>query len=446
MYVVFRYNGNRSSSSVFIFYFNFRNINILILQEGVDPLTLKDILKRSNGTSLSEILQQHNLSLADLLHGKEQAVSIFKSQDSLETQNKNPPEVRNDLLDKEVETKPSNKIDSEEQLLMNSETKYATEPVTELYTSTETVQTVQENKNDLKYEPLTTAKPLNENMPKISTRRRYPTSLRKKLRMRPVLNVTNSYKGQLSRDLITLNARRYLHHRKNTTKSKEWKDVIPSMRPNIAHHDNNDTMTHETTTATIVPEETTITSSEFQNNNSSSEDIRPQVDINKLDDINMDETESTASTEVTTEIPRNITDKPVPVVTMARPTAISSGLRHQAFNNRLKRKRLKHKNTTTESPQDDLIKHLFGMGDLVSSSEFIARTQEPRTTREDSNELTTVEDFATTESTSKTDGPMHVKIITTKHSTPQPIILSTTEETAKIEIEEIFNDTISKSY
>ncbi|XP_075976813.1 uncharacterized protein LOC142977029 [Anticarsia gemmatalis] len=411
----------------------------------MDPLTLKDILKRSNGTSLSEILQQHNLSLTDLLNGKEHAVSIFKPQESLDTHNKNAAEVRNDLSEKE-ETKPAIKEDLEEKVLISSDTKYPVESATEVFTTTEVVQAEEVN-TEFDDRPTTTPQPAEENVRKLSTRRRFPVGLRKKLRMRPMLNVTNTYKGQLSRDLIALNARKYSHSRRNNTKSKEWKDIIPSMRQIHLHNENNKTTVSETTTVTNIPEETAASIETDNSSNDTFVESRPQVDfVSKLDDINMDVTEAAAAVsivEVSTEFPKNVTEKPmtVTVVTMARPTGISSGLRRQALNNRLKRKRLKQKNSTTEPPQDDLIKHLFGMGNLVSSSEFIARTQEPKTTIDEDTDPTTLEDFITTESTIKTERPTHVKTTTTKLTTPKTIIKTTTEETAKIEIEEIFNDT-----
>lgn len=401
----------------------------------MDPLTLKDILKRSNGTSLSEILQQHNLSLTDLLRGKHHAVSIFKTYEPLEVPYKNPPEPVNDAND--IKQEFTGKDESEEQVLVNSETKYATEPAVE-----PPVTEVQTEASKKVYNELTTAKNLDEKTPKIY-RRRYPVGLRKKLRMRPMLN--NTYKGQLSRDIMSMTARKYSQHRRNVTKSKEWKDVIPSMMQNKTEVENNWTTDYETTTVFIAPEETTITI-DVSNNNSSSEENKPDDDlIIKLDDISMEMTETTIipTSEITTEIIK--TEKPS-MLSIARPTQNSVGLRRQAFNNRLKRKRLKHKNATTEPPQDDIIKQLFGLGSLVSSSEFIARTQEPRTTIDENNDdLTTLDDFMTTETSRRTESiPAQTRtyiVKTTISSTPAP---TTTEETAKIEIEEILNDTQSK--
>lgn len=404
----------------------------------MDPLTLKDILKRSNGTSLSEILQQHNLSLTDLLRGKHHAVSIFKTRESLELPNRNPPDLPEPVNDaNELKQDLTGKDESEEQILVNSETKYASEPASE-----RPVQEVPTEANIKVNDELTTAKNLDEKTPKIY-RRRYPVGLRKKLRMRPMLN--NTYKGQLSRDMISMTARKYSQHRRNVTKSKEWKDVVPSMRQNKTEVENNWTTDYETTTVFIPAEETTITI-DVSNNNSSSEENKPDDDLFiKLDDISMEMTETTIipTKETTTEIIK--TEKPS-VLSIARPTQNSLGLRRQAFNNRLKRKRLKYKNATTEPPQDDIIKQLFGLGSLVSSSEFIARTQEPKTTVEDNNgDFTTLDDFMTTESSRRTESvPAQTRTYTAKttiSSTPAP---TTTEETAKIEIEEILNDTQSK--
>uniref|UniRef100_A0A2H1WHL1 SFRICE_008229 n=1 Tax=Spodoptera frugiperda TaxID=7108 RepID=A0A2H1WHL1_SPOFR len=395
----------------------------------MDPLTLKDILKRSNGTSLSEILQQHNLSLTDLLNGKQHAVSIFKSPDSLEALNKKPTEPENYIIDNKQEIRDKG---SEEQTLVNVETKYATQPPVE-YTTPDERQT-EISKKDEDQEITTTLKPV-EPTPKISTRRRFPIGTRKKLRMRPMLN--NTYKGQLSRDLVAMNSRKYSHHRRNATKSKEWKDVLPMMLNNTKDEKNN-TIELETTTAAVIIDETTIAIEVIINNNNSSEEINVEDDqSSKLDDINMDITETTTTyiKETTTETPKPTTEKPTAAV---RPAVNTSGLRRQAFNNRLKRKRLKHKNATTEPPQDDLIKHLFGLGSLVSSSEFIARTQNPKSVEEDTD-TTALDDFITTESSRNTESDLAQSTIKVSTVVTQPP--SATEETAKIEIEEILNDT-----
>ncbi|KAF9422963.1 hypothetical protein HW555_001506 [Spodoptera exigua] len=386
----------------------------------MDPLTLKDILKRSNGTSLSEILQQHNLSLTDLLNGKQHAVSIFKSPDSLEAQNKNP---RNDITENKQEIRDT---DSAEQTSINIETKYVTPTPDETPT--------EEPKKDEDV-PTTTLKPV-EPTQKISTRHRFPIGTRKKLRMRPMLN--NTYKGHLSRDLVALNSKKYAHHRRNITKSREWKDALPMILNNKKDEKNNTIEAEATTTAVFEDETTTIAIEVINNNNNSSEDFNLVDDqSSKLDDINMEVIETTVTyvKETTTETPKLTTEKATVVV---RPAANSSGLRRQAFNNRLKRKRLKHKNATTEPPQDDLIKHLFGLGSLVSSSEFIARTQDPKSV-EEATDTTALDDFITTESNRNTESDLAqstIKVSTFVTQPPSPI-----EETAKIEIEEILNDT-----
>lgn len=403
----------------------------------MDPLTLKDILKRSNGTSLSEILQQHNLSLSDLLHGKHLAVSIFKPHDSLEQkENKHRSDTGNDLTETRQDLHDK---ESEEQAVINPETNYATEPAVE-YPTTVVIQTEETIKDE---GPTTTSKP-ELKAPKISTRRRYPLGARKKLRIRPMLNDT--YKGQLSRDLVTLNSRKYSHHRRNMTKFKEWRDVIPSMMQNSTRVEINNTIELETTTPGIIPEETTITV-EIAPNNTSSEEINSEDDQHgKLDDINMDITEIPAISikEIITEVPKPTTTTEKPIASVVRPTVNSSGLRRQAFNNRLKRKRLKQKNAMTEPPQDDLIQHLLGLGSLVSSSEFIARTQEPKSYEDDANDRTILEDFITTESTRRTEIVNEQSTAKVSQNVTTIPIPSTTEETAKIEIEEIFNDTRSK--
>ncbi|CAB3247274.1 unnamed protein product [Arctia plantaginis] len=396
-----------------------------------DQLSLKDILKRSNGTSLSEILQQHNLSLADLLRGKEHAVSILKPNNVLSSKSSEKNITKVDINENSGEPTSLNGSKILESL-------YVTEPTPEHFTTTEAVQTDVEPETV----PTTTAKPLQDKIPKMSTSRRYPITIRKKLRIRPVNNTTNIVKGQLSRDLITLNSRKYSNFRRNATKSRQWKDIISTMIRNNTNKENNNTLLEKTTTES-VSEETTI-SSEISSLNSSYEDMRSQSNADiKLDDISMDVTEP-ITTETTTEMTTNYTEKTLGIVSMPRPTAISSGLRRQALDNRLKRKRLKNKTSTTEQPQDDIIKHLFGMGTLVSSSEFIARTQGTKITEAtDSTELFTLEDFITTERASRIDG--NIKLTSIKTTTPQSLIETTTPEAAKVEIEEIFSDTETRA-
>lgn len=406
------------------------------IEEPVDPQTLKDILRRSNGSSLSEILQKHNLSLTDLLHGKGDAVSIFKNNASTEDQ-KSSIDFKTATSEKEIESSTEVKAEVDEQVLINTESKYNTESVTENLITTEVAPMEIDNEKELEF--TTTVKPAVESATR--NRHRFPIGLRKKLRVRPQVTTSTTQKGQLSRDLVTINARRYSYLRRNITKSKEWKDVITNSKQNNID-DHNSTPELETTTAAITLEETTITN-ELESKKSYRDQIRPHANKdNKLDEINMDVTEATPSIpETTSDVHKCITDKPI-VVTMTRPTAISLGLRQTALNNRLKRKRLKQKNSTTEPPQDDILKHLYGMGTLVSSSEFIAKTPQPQTTIDDIKDLeTTLDDFMTTESITKMDEPVPTETMPTTVTTPKSIIKTTTDGSSKIEIEEILNDT-----
>lgn len=356
-------------------------------------------------------------------------MSILKSKNVLSSKSSEKNITKADFKENSGEPTSLNGIEMLESL-------YVTEPTPEHLITTEAIQI------DVEPEivPTTTIKPLKDNISKTSTSRRY--TLRKKLRVRPVNNTTNIMKGQLSRDLITLNSRRYSNFRRNTTKSRQWKDVVATIIRNNTNKENNNKTLPEQTTTEFVPEETTIYS-EIASLNSSYEDFRPQSNTAfKLDDISMDVTEP-ITTETTTEVTTNCTEKPVSIISMPRPTAISKGLRNQALNNRLKRKRLKIKSSTTEPPQDDIIKHLYGMGNLVSSSEFIARTQGSKITdATDSTELFAIEDFMTTERSSSTED--NIKLTFTETTTTESTIENTTEEAAKVEIEEIFSDTESK--
>ncbi|XP_049874992.1 uncharacterized protein LOC126373068 [Pectinophora gossypiella] len=412
-----------------------------------DAVSLKEILKRSNGSNLIEKLQQHNLSLSDLLRGKEDAISILKLDESPEQE----PLVDNKENYENIEV---NQEQKDVPAVINSLTINAnSEPAQNTESSVEKRDDIESQSSGKETNP--TKEEVKENVPKIVPKRRFQGA-RRKLRMRPAVNGT--YKGQLNRDLMAQTARRY-HFSRNATKSKEWKNVLSLMNTNETKDELYEKeITEDPSTTTSLPDETTIlTNAEYYNPSTILIPLDTESDINNKnenDEIVKETTQIpiTTTQETTTLEITSTTDKPK--VSRLRPAASRMGLRRQAFNNRLKRKRLKQKNSTTAPPveNEDIVMDLFGMPNLVSSSEFIAKTQTPKATtiaRNPEEDFTTLDDFMTTEKSKHTEsGPRYTRNSTTSYTTSTtrgmptiPRYSSTTEETAKFEIEEILNDT-----
>lgn len=415
-------------------------------------MKLKELLKRSNATSLSEILQQHNLSLTDLLNGRTKAVSVLKSESSLDADKSNSKDSKDtseNLRKSEStqqqkeshENKPENKSDSEK----------TTEDIEDYQQSQKRIQ----KEEDL--EPQNTGKPhntriiVNENGFKIVPKRRFPEGIRRKLRLRPTIQ--NSIKAELSRDLIAQTARKY-HDNRNITKSKEWKEILPSMNASIAQESvsNNENLEVSTTT-TAIPEETTNFEIEIYPSTlyDETETINERFKEDEL--VSTDTTQaSTVPTQETVTAEVITTTEKIKVNRFERPGVYRMGTRRQPLNHRSKRKRLKQKNSTTEPSveKDEHLTDLFSMPNLVSSSEFIARTETPRSTREDMQGLevyvTNVDDLSNVNQTKNIlNFPRNSTTSTTPKYIDRTLARSTTEETAKVEIEEILNDTRSKS-
>lgn len=430
--------------------YKLRNIYCFQENDTIDPMKLKNLLKRSNATSLSEVLQKHNLSLADLLSGRTKAISVLKSEDFSDTQkskNKNSEDISENF--KKSESTQVQKESHEETFENKSESEKATEDVQESKKLRKPI------KNDDDLEPQNTGKPhetriiLNENGPKIVSKRRFPGGVRRKLRLRPTIQ--NNVKAELSRDLIAQTARKY-HSNRNITKSKEWKEILPSMNSSTTQ----DTITKSendiSTTTTISPEETTTVSIEIYTSTmyEETETINKNVEDDEIEATRTTQastvpTEETITAEITTT--ENI-QKNIPLET---PGGYRMGTRRQPFSHRIKRKRLKQKISTTEPSveKDDHTTDLFSVPNMVSSSEFIARTQTPMSTREEKRGvekyLTTVDDSTTVDQATNTRKfPRNSTIPTTPKYVEKTSVRSTTEETAKVEIEEILNDTRSK--
>lgn len=415
-------------------------------------MKLKELLKRSNATSLSEVLQQHNLSLTDLLSGRTKAESVLRSEsssDALKLKSKDSKDTSENSRKSEsmqeqkesLENKPENKSDSEN----------TTEDIENSQQSQKRIQ------KDEDLEPQNTGKLqnpriiLNENGPKIVPKRRFPGAIRRKLRIRPTIQ--NSIKAELSRDLIAKTARKY-HDSRNITKSKEWKEILPSMNANITQDSmSKNEKSDVSTTTTTSPEETTHIEIEIYPSTLYDETETINENFKEEEPMATDTTQaSTVPTQETSTAEVITTTEKIKVIRLERPGGYRMGTRRQPINHRSKRKRLKQKNSTTEPSveKDEHLTDLFSMPNLVSSSEFSARTQSPMTTREDLEDLeeylTTVDDLSNDNQTKTIPNfPRNLTSSTTAKYIDRTSVRSTTEETAKVEIEEILNDTRSKS-
>lgn len=414
-------------------------------------MKIKELLKRSNATSLSEILQHHNLSLTDLLSGGTKAVSVLKSESSSDAHNSKSKDSKDTSENSRKSESTQEQKESHEN--KEPENKSDSEKATEDVEDSQQLQMRRHKKEDL--EPQSTGKPhstrtiLNENGIRIVPKRRFPGGLRRKLRLRPTIQ--NSLKAELSRDLIAQTAKKY-HDNRNVTKSKEWKDILPSMNASITQDSVSKNENSEVPTTTIAsPEETTnieiYQSTLYDETETVNERFKDEelVTTYTTQASTMLRQETTTAEVITT--PEKIKNSD-----LERPGVYRMGTRRQPINHRSKRKRLKHKNSTTEPSveNNEHITDVFSMPNLVSSSEFIGRTQTPISTGEDTQgleeDLTTVVDLSNINETINVEKfSRNSPTSTTPKYIDRTSVHSTTEETAKIEIEEILNDTRSKS-
>ncbi|KOB76464.1 Uncharacterized protein OBRU01_05708, partial [Operophtera brumata] len=362
----------------------FKQIDKAQFSGPIDPVILKDILKKSNGSSLSEILQQHNLSLTDLLHGKEFALSLLKSENKFKTQQLSTPMPSEDNLSNQpIQVNSEEEESTKDILLVDSETIYVTQPYTEIPTTSVVTQNDEVEVTTVEVAEITTTEKPKEEEPTTRTIiRGYTTDIRRKQRIRPVINM--NIKNHSNRDMIPLTARKYLYNnsrRRNITRSQDWRgfNTLSKNTTEIVI----DKPKVETTTLSADIEVTTV----YEENNNTLNNTTHEVSAK---DIPQDETQVTKTEDLTKPLFVNETDKfkSIPSISQA---VSPSDLRRQAYNNILKKKRRKQKYSTTEpSPHDDIMKNLFGMPNLVSSSEFIARTQGPKFRLDD---VTILEDF-----------------------------------------------------
>ncbi|XP_041981110.1 uncharacterized protein LOC121734595 [Aricia agestis] len=419
----------------------------------IDPLALKALLKKSKGKSLSEILQQNNLSLSDLLSGKEQAVSILKKEDLPQSQepitSTEIPKIPELHIPQHNPQGPNRNYES--RAIIRDKKVEAPHVTAEPKHLNEKKEETKVNESNERYRFVTN----NSNRKEASNtnmRRRFPT-IRRKLRMRPVLS--NTYKAQLSRDLITLSSMKY-HNNRNSTRFRNFKEL---MSPKTERNEPLvfDTTESETDSTTFIPDEI-VTRTTFDEQIDELTTITYFRDTNVVSENDDQETLNTADSntpnirqtdcdnkETTTALvfeldPETFYTSTTEAPTENYPTTTAVNIRRQTLDNRFNRKRTKQR-TTTETPIDFETKDIFNFPNLVPASEFITKT---KTTAADDDDFTTLEDFLTTESSSVTrrrnkSRKRNFNRNFSVSSTPKSHI--TTEVTAKIEIQEILNDT-----
>ncbi|XP_061376861.1 uncharacterized protein LOC116770618 [Danaus plexippus] len=412
----------------------------------LDPKSLKSILKRSKGKSLSEILQQNNLTLADLLQGNVRALTALKKEESNQKSNQNV------LPEKALEIDPSRNMKRNNEYEVNENINLET--TTLMDTSSTTSENRPQNTLTRRAESVLSEDAVVSEAPRRNAkhylRRRYP--VRKQIRMRAMTN--NTFKGQLSRDLIAQSALKYKNNR-NVSRPREWKEYLPS-RVKLGHmktqrNNENDNNTDNITTIVYTPQEST-TPEQFETTTDSS-DLYEDTEIPIIIEMGTESSSTlmdniqTTTESIEDEETENIIVSEKSITSSTKPILSTSDLRRQVFTNKLKRKRQKQRVSTTEYPDDIALQHVFGEANFVSASEFIAKTQTKTTNAIDDNDFSTLEDFLTTQSAqSITNRHQTKKLPTTKinieSTTPSTF---TTEETANMEIEEILNDSLTNA-
>ncbi|CAG9100915.1 unnamed protein product [Plutella xylostella] len=400
----------------------------------ISPMALKELLKRSNGSSLSEILQQHNLSLADLLHGDKNALSALKSDDNTDTQDnykRERPTIKNDQ-DDEVTT-------TEKSYPEEATTQPISVEITYIYNTSEpSTQNVTEATTEPVTEPIKEILDIKENAPKIAMKRPYAVNARRKMRLRrpgapntyvrfmsnprrqQQNNATSSVQSDESGDLNAATNKSKINDQSNLQENtkkveKTSNQKLENQESTTVIEDFITTTTEEVTTIDTKVETTEVVN-EIETTPKEIENLQPKT-----------EEPVTTTTEKVTTAPT--TRKPMNNIE----------LRRQALTNRLKRKRLRQKLSTTESPEDNLTRDLFGMANLVSASEFIARAKSPtKTTKYNEVTETPLPDFFENEASNKVEKSSR-PILSVASTTKAPVRQTTIEE-AKVEIEEIFKD------
>lgn len=434
----------------------------------MDPISLKDILQKSKGKSLSELLQQHNLTLADLLSGEKNALSVLKTTELPQTDKEaiaelstttKAPTTRtsrfstiktHSVFEHGMNAKKEINLDelsSSEEIIATTIRHSTTESTTTVVTAkTSTVNKFRSHVINNSFTNQTYNVPSNETVV-VGKRRRYPTAVRINLRMRPIGN--NSYKGQLSRDMINITNRRYQNN--NFTKFRQWKELIPAIK-NLTHTNINLNLedTDKVTTTTMSEEITTTDNiAQFNAFNTQSSDEAEMETTN----MNTDTIPTTTVNIIETTTYEMIPSIRPSLASRVRTRHNITNLRQQAFVNRLRNIKSKHKIATNKTSPEHLLSELFEMANLVSASEFIAKMKpKPNNVSDVPIEtVTMLDDLIMKESSTKSSVQKSIKRSRPrekklKTSTTAEPIVSTTEKTAKFEIDEILRDSLSKYF
>lgn len=413
----------------------------------MDALSLKELLKRSDGASLSEILQRRNLTLADLLNGRENALSALQTEYPFHQKQKNAIDVKEnnnyseEQIIPEFERQVKNTVTPLEELIVT--------PTSEEILPKKEVPNLAEVKEEehklIEQEEKQVNNKVNtdENRPRMSNRRRLPPGSRRRLRIKPQPN--NDVTPTI--DLVPQSPRRTV--KKMLTNPTIHDNIFTTEVNNYSNNERlattlssttiSDTTEHaDVITASSSPAEITTTTEHLE------DDVQHITYSTKATTKSATITVSRAEPSIETSLEVLLTEKSESPVPHKRHKiqAPDLELRRQVLTNRLKKKRLKQKDHEQDSP-DESVKELFGMANVVSASEFIAQVQDPdiflASTASDNNEqfvsalqdVTMPDDMVT-----RPVNPTKPSFLTEKPTTK----IFTPTETAKIEIEEILND------
>ncbi|XP_050677403.1 uncharacterized protein LOC126974062 [Leptidea sinapis] len=438
----------------------------------IDPSTLKAILKRSNGKSLSEILQQNNLSLHDLLQGKEEAVSKLITNRQMDNYKQLHEETPDSVIHLEENTEPTSVIENETESILVGQSDEMEEKkdntryediefiTTTTISVTDDLEELGIKEKDEVIEILTTSMPKHtteeidyDTFFKPTTRRRYPFKPRRKIRRRPLNAI--GYKGQLSRDFMALTSN------KNTT--TEWMELLPSNvktrmdEPSVHWSSSQENSTSLDLTQPISAQEQysitdhdvsispTKNSSELliKTTQDTSNTIFSESELNITNTTTslIDQVDIIQTTPLTEEKASTTSEKSTTLddSKTTRTTINSYNSRRQALGNRLKKKRMKQKNSSNESTSDIPIQDISGIANVIPVSDFITKSQSPSDEEKISLPSTLTTNLYTKSVVNNYRTTKFSKMKTTTTATKPPTTIR--ENTAKYEIEEILNDT-----
>ncbi|GBP49168.1 hypothetical protein EVAR_46186_1 [Eumeta japonica] len=430
-----------------------------------DISPLKELLKRSYGSSLSELLQKKNLSLADLLSGKKSAIQALQTEtlphldENIKTIEKDDSRTNSVIIEKEnekIEEKTKNFLIDNESRGTEPQQKFHTRNASSSidHSSKQGSKMMYDNTNNgEKYQsinlPITTVSSdyiKSENIFNMTGRRRLLPGIRKRPKLRiPMRNntTTKHYMKQIqSTPAIQIKSTSTMTPIKDTENTIET-DVKYSEEKISTTNKRNSDNDDEPTTIETTTLETTLDYTSTQSNFGIPSQI-PVTTTKTGKKTNIAPIEIGSTTEMAehnnmSKIPRTET-RPRLIIT-------NSELRKQILNNRLKRKKLIQKDSSDDH-EDETMKSKNIGNRFGSASELITRTEKPHiqiTTKIKSyiEATETSEDLTTTHETNTQADENLITEYTTINSeinTSESPILLTTEDTAKKEIEEILED------